>query len=175
VPYVAFNNLGGNQGKVSLYRYPGITGWEAVGNTGFSNWSALFIDLAFDDGIPYVGFIDSDSVEQTLHPPRVMKYNDPAWVNAGSNALSPNNAQYSSLSFDSGVAYTAFLDRTSGKAVVMQLNIGTWESLGDTGALVRDTTGDDSAMSLFVSGGVPYIAYIDTANGNALSVMKFSP
>jgi hypothetical protein len=175
VPYVAFNNLGADSGKISVYKYPGLTGWEAVGATGFSSWSALFINLVFNNGTPYVSFIDSDSVAPTSHPPRAMKYDGSNWINAGGNVLSPNNAQYSSLAFDNAVAYSAFLDRSSGKVAVMKLNGGTWAALGDSNALVRDTVGDDYALSLFVSDGVPYLAYIDAAHGNALSVIKYSP
>ncbi|MEQ8172856.1 MAG: hypothetical protein ABRQ38_28495, partial [Candidatus Eremiobacterota bacterium] len=58
----------------------------------------------------------------------------------------------------------------SGATVVMKYNGIDWIYVGNYGF----TAGTADCLSLFVSNGIPYIGYIDIANGNKSSVMKFS-
>ena len=147
-PYVAFNNqvMEGMEGKATVMKYTGagMTGWELIGNAGFSTGkaSSLYsgIEIAIDSNdIPYVAYPD----EGNGGKPTVMKYDGSSWVPVGTGILSEGRTFFVSLVFNNGVFYTAFEDQVnSGKATVMKYGevADSPKSFRPTGPLVPTIT-----------------------------------
>ena len=103
-PYVAFNNqvMEGMEGKATVMKYTGagMTGWELIGNAGFSTgtasskWSGIKIAIDNND-VPYVAYPD----EGNGGKPTVMKYDGSSWVPVGKGILSEGRTYFISPAF----------------------------------------------------------------------------
>ena len=59
-PYVAYRDFNYSyKAIVKKYTGEGTTGWETVGNEGFTSGAAGYVSLYVSDGIPYVACCDS--------------------------------------------------------------------------------------------------------------------
>jgi hypothetical protein len=71
---------------------------------------------------------------------------------------------------DNGSPYVAYSDYYyNHKAVLVKYNSGTWQIVG--GSTFSD--GSVSKVDLYVYNNIPYVTYIDEANGNKATVMQF--
>jgi hypothetical protein len=99
------------------------------------------------------------------------------WVNVGVAGFSADATDYTSLAFDNGIPYVAFMDWTGGlrKVSVMKFNAlsGNWVNVGPAGFF----SGEPTYISLAFDNGTPYVAfrgYIDYFNPTIrVGVMKF--
>ena len=93
-------------------------GWKTLGTTGFSDGFVLGINIAIDNGIPYVSYIDF-----TDHIPFVKKFNGTIWEDVGLNNPSDGKQVVpGSLQFDSRhTPYITFVDSV-GSGFVRNLN-----------------------------------------------------
>ncbi|WP_028601705.1 IPTL-CTERM sorting domain-containing protein [Ottowia thiooxydans] len=173
-PYVAYWAVA-NGSKASVMRLNSAgTAWEAVGGLEFSAGAANYTSLSFGpDGKPYVAYRDGANGDKAS----VMRLNSlgTAWEAVGGAGFSAGAANYTSLSFGpDGKPYVAYRDGANGnKASVMRLNsLGTaWEAVGASGF----SAGEAYFTSLaFGTGGQPYVAYQDIANGEKASVMRLN-
>ncbi len=174
VPYLAFGDQSKGY-KASVMKYSSGTGtWSFVGTAGFTPGSADFPSLAISGGVPYLAFKDNGNASKAS----VRKYNSVtgSWDAVGPSAFSSGSINYSKLRFDgSGIPYVAFSDgANSDKAAVMKYNASTlsWSIVDAAGF----SAGQATAVSLALDGaGNPHVAYIDAANSNKATVMKYTP
>lgn len=167
-PYVLYSD--GVDRKATVMKYTGIgaTGWETVGEAGFSVGAASYTSLAIDSrGILYAAYVDIANGGKAT----VMKYTGisaTGWETVGNAGFSMGGAPYLSLAIDSiGTPYVAYKDNAnSEKATVMKYTgIGAigWEAIGNTAFSV----GGVNYTSLDInSRGVPYVAYEDLGNSS---------
>ncbi|WP_312693297.1 leucine-rich repeat protein [Caproiciproducens sp.] len=170
-------------GKATVMKYTGVTaenatGWETVGTAGFSENSANYEKLAFDNsGTPYVAYRSGSEQKAT-----VMKYTgggSTGWEPVGSQYFSNGAAAFVSLVIDSGgtpyVAYKSTTDFVNNitEAAVMKYTGGSgtgWESVGSGD--ISDGNARHTSLALN-SDGTLWLAYEDEANANKLSVKKY--
>ena len=133
--------------------------WQVLGTEGFSGGAAKYTSLFVYDGTPYVAYCD-----ETLGKAVLKKFNGTGWVSVsepgGDTGFSAGAASYTSLYVDNdnGTPYVAYKDATnSNKATVRKFSGTSWDDVGNPGfsADIVDYT------SLFVYGGIPYVAYQD--------------
>jgi hypothetical protein len=169
IPYVAFGSIfGGNLGKATVMKFNG-TGWELVGEEGFSAGIMDSISLAFDqEGKPWVAYSDGANSWKAS----VMRFDGNSWVNVGSPAFSAGAAGWTSIGFSqSGQAVVAFQDAANGyKASVMIYQNPEWIYLGTPGF-----TPDSSSVTAlkFSPSGQPYVAFADWGNSGKASLMMY--
>ena len=152
--------------KATVMKFNGST-WESIGIPGFSSGEAYDIQLAIDNGTPYVAYQDRANSGKAT----VMKFNGTSWENVGTAGFSAGRADYISLAVYNGTPYVAFKDgANSGKATVMKFNGTSWENVGTAGF----SAGEADHISLAVYNGTPYVAFRDWANSGKAMVMKFN-
>jgi hypothetical protein len=174
VPYVAYRH--GN--KPWLMRFNGVA-WENVGDQVSANTPTNISLYVYDNigtPVPYVAYRDG-GIKAT-----VRRHNGTAWENVGTPGFSAGSTDFNSLYVydDNGtpVPYVAYSDGGIGghdnRATVMKFNGTAWEPVGIPGF----SAGTASGTSLYVydknGTPVPYVAYMDGANGNRATVMKFA-
>jgi hypothetical protein len=183
--YIAYQDYWSSGGNLTVRKFNSGSGsWETVGNPGFATayipgpfgGTQLFVR----NGVPYVAFqellIDNKAT--------VMKYNSAldSWVTVGSQGFSGRSVNNISLYVtEDGVPFVAFglqqpdpESESSNKATVMEYisTIDAWAFVGEP----CFSAWDADYISLFVSNGVPYVAFKDTgalAFGRA-SLMKYN-
>ena len=187
IPYVAYrDNI--NSDKITVMKYTGLggSGWEVVGDVGFSSGiggrpissDVYDISLAIDDNIPYVVYSDAGGSYEAM----VMKYNGLAWEEVGTTGtgFSDGEAWYTSLDFDSNnIPYVAYSDDPNNEgATVMKYASTTdeWVNVGGT----NFSNGVAYYTSITTYDDVLYVAYAyywdngyeQEFDGNA-TVMKY--
>jgi|GEM_PF-1815966 hypothetical protein len=175
IPYIAYQD-GANSQKLTVMKLNSQSQqWEEVGSKAFSDGSALWGTLAFDDSdTPYVGYADgARSLYQT-----VMKFNsqNDQWESVGEKGFSQADGGF--VSFDVGpgnVPYIAFADNTfesQGRISAWVYDGSKWKQAGkvgfNDGAPIQST-------GLRVNGNkVPYTAFLDGGNNSKITVMRLS-
>ncbi|MEM5948955.1 hypothetical protein WKV44_10450 [Spirochaetia bacterium 38H-sp] len=163
--YVAFSDRE-KERRLTVMRYDG-TGWEEVGEPGFSHGEVDDISLAVEEGIPYVAFGDGAHGRRIT----VMRYNGERWETIGQPGFSGNyrgNAFAISdirLVVENGIPYVAYPEENQlkdgdppiKKPVVMRYNGEEWERLGRE----SDFTNEIFWLDLAVEDGISYIIYDD--------------
>ncbi len=182
-PYVAFSDYNKSQAATVMeYTMIGDTlGWYFVGNEGFSPGAASYTSLFIDNssGNPYVAFSDSNKNGAVT----VMEYytgkNGLGWYYVGNEGFSIWSAQDVSLFIDDSTAtpipYVAFSDSNkNGAATVMNYTtvdgVLGWNYVGTEGF----SAGAAYYESLYVSNGIPYVAYQDVQNSSGATVMEYT-
>lgn len=151
----------------TMMEYSGAS-WAPVGTKGFTTGLAYDISTfsSYDQYFAYRDGSDSDKA-------KVMQYTAGAWNLLTGGAASTAGAYGMTIFYDSNFLYLAYRDApVSGKATVKRYSFlapGSWLPVGSPGF----TSGTASSLSLFVKDNVPYVAYVDWAYSNKLSVMKY--
>jgi hypothetical protein len=158
-----------NSKKATLMKFDG-TNWTSVGNVGFSAGGALYTSVAFSPaGEPYVAYVDNGNSGKTT----VLRYHGTNWLIVGQAGFSAGQAAYLSLAFNpsDGHPYLAFQDwQRSFKATVMNYSAVSWLNVGSAGF----SKGKADYTSLaFSPSGEPNVGFVDHANSEKATVMKF--
>lgn len=132
-------------------------------------------DLAFaPSGEAYVAFRDGNSGDKLS----AMRYDNAtsSWVTVGGPGFSSGIAAEPSLKIQpsSGEAYVAYRDASlTQKAAVKRFDGTSWQ---DVGSAIGVTGGSANSLSMAFHPGTsdPYISFIDGANGNGITVMRFN-
>ena len=150
--------------------------WNPVGSAGFSGGVSEYTSLAIDkSGTPYVVYSDYANSGRAT----VMKFNGTSWVIVGNADFSAGEADYTSIAIDTGgTPYVTYRDWGNGrKATGMKYNGSIssgswgWNLLGSAGF----SAGVTKYTSIAIDGdGKAYVAYMDQANGDKATVMKFN-
>lgn len=173
-PVIAFYDES-NGGKLTVSRYDrGAGTWTSVGSAGFSAGEAGSPWLAIaPDGTPYVAYVDAANGYRVA----VMRYDDASttWSLVGGAAASASSAARSKLAIaPSGIPYVAFQDQDHQSEVTVKRYDAasmTWQAVG--GARFSPGTTDDIGFAI-APDGTPYVAYVDTAHGNRLTVERLT-
>ncbi|MDD4304746.1 MAG: hypothetical protein PHG92_04690, partial [Patescibacteria group bacterium] len=166
IPYVAYrDNI--NSDKITVMKYTGLggSGWEIVGDVGFSSgigvrpiFSDVYdISLVINNNVPYVVYSDAGDSYKAM----VMKYNGLAWEEVGTTGtgFSDGEAWYTSLDFDSNnIPYVAYSDDPNNEgATVMKYASTTDEWVNVGGA--NFSNGVAYYTSIATYDNVLYVAY----------------
>jgi len=145
-PYLAFED-GANSDTATVMDYTGTgaTGWQTVGNRGFSDGEARYESFCVANGTPYVAYMDwAHNYAAT-----VMDYTGPGtgvnnsgWSDVGSPGFS-TYATYESLCSANGTLYLAF---DNGNATVMEA-VSTAPALATTPTAAPGTSYDTTAVT----------------------------
>ncbi|WP_168735956.1 InlB B-repeat-containing protein [Cohnella fermenti] len=140
--YLAYKD-GWNSNKATVEKYDDTstsasTGWETVGDAGFSAGSALFTSLFVDNGTPYLAYRDGGYSNTAT----VKKYNETnaSWETVGNAGFSAGLANYISLYVEGGTPYVAYSDNIQAKATVMKLARPTVTFVSNGGTAVASQT-----------------------------------
>ncbi|GEM_PF-2965145 len=178
-PYVAYQDMD-NEAKATVMKYTGegATGWEPVGNEGFSNDAIAFTSLQVYGGIPHVAYSEMAIVgDQLLAQAQVMKFTgvgSTGWESVGDPGSVAPLAGYTSLHVDNGTPYLAYSDglEFDGATVMKYTAAGAsgWEPVGEPGfsADRADFT------TLYMYNGTPYVVYQDLDKSMRATVMKYT-
>lgn len=163
VPYVAYWIYAPQANSMAVLKYTG-TNWGVIGNNSFVAGSASrpFFDID-KAGISYVAYKGATS--------GVKKYQS-GWtdLNNATIANAPVNDELSLAVSATDIPYLAFKD-TGHRATVMKYIGNNWVTVGNA----RFSAGSMAKISLLLDPrGVPYVAYIDSADGNKVTVMKLN-
>ncbi len=143
-----------------------------------SEGGVIYSCIAIDSNdIPYVAFGDfEDGPGEGSWKATVKRYNGSNWENVGQRRFTDNSASYISIAIDkNNVPYLAYVDYdgdddTVDKVTVMKYNVTAWEPVGEKGF----SPGKAMHLSIAIdSNNVPYVAFMDLANGSKATVMKF--
>lgn len=130
----------------------GFAQWQTIGTEGFSAGSPQYLDLAVDNGTPYVAYKDAANGEKCT----VMKFNGGNWITVGNAGFTEGIARDQSLAVANGQPYVAFTDaHNSNKPRVMTFNGTTWEYVGDV-----VSNGASYGTSICVADSIIYVAYV---------------
>ncbi|MEA5024114.1 hypothetical protein SDC9_09219 [bioreactor metagenome] len=165
-PYVAFTNILNSQDQKCVVKKFEGDSWLTVGSgDGVSNdiaaGNSLYID---DEGTPYVAYEGGNG-----HNATVYRLEDTSWVPVGYQGYaSTGSASHLSLAVYDGIAYLAYGDGHNSNAPVVRWYelpapppSSVWETVG-SGPLSSPYS---SFTSLFINGGIPYLAFSDYWNG----------
>jgi hypothetical protein len=162
-PYVVYSDWG-NDFRATVQKFNG-SNWESVGPLGFSE-QTYYTSIFVDGGTPYIAY---HAIGVT-----VMKYNVSVWESVGTTNFANGNADPVSLFIYGGTPYVGFVDGALGeKVTVMEYTGGGatgWENVGTPGF----SPGTVSDVTLFISDGTPYVAFVDPDDAHKLSVMKYN-
>jgi len=168
VPYVGFNNITTDLKGGSVVYWNAVSGlFLPVGDINFTplgTSESIFGDtLAMDGTTPYFGFCNywSSPWGQKIS---VWTFDGSNWTWLGNDYVSGSgNAGSPSLAVYDHTPFMAYAE--GGKGYVKYFDGSSWQTLGGT---YFDTA---DIVSLYISNGVPYVAYRDT--NSKLSVMKY--
>jgi hypothetical protein len=161
--YVAYQD-GAFDSKITVRSFDNSSpanGWQTVGTPGFSNGFVLGINIAIDNGIPYVAYLDFGN-----NLPSVKKFNGTLWEDVGTNNPSGGKqVVINSLQFDSRhTPYITFVDNT-GAGIVRNLNAANaWVT---TGNQALATGIENTIISLAILHDIPFVAFGVKENGIA--------
>lgn len=149
----------------------GEADWVYAGNAGLSDGAAGSPDLFHDNGKIYVAYVDRAHGDRIT----VMQYADAAsgWAPVGSPGFSAGGAQAPSLFVDSGIPYVAYELSSDGD---VQVAVMKFDGSGDSGWVPIGeplAAGEDSDPSLFVDGGIPYVAYRGAGPDNKAMAARY--
>ena len=168
--YVAYND-GASDSKITVKMFDNANvanGWQTVGPAGFSNGFSLGINIAVDNGVPYVAYLDF-----TDNAPAVKKFTTGSWEDVGTN--SPSNGEMvaiHSLKFNSNhIPFIAFV-KADGTGEVRSINAGNaWTTTGTQ----PFASGIQNPVSLAILNDVPFVAFGFKENGvTQLHVKRFN-
>ena len=163
VPFVTYRD-NFNGGKISVVIPTSSRGYNNVGPLGFSTNPIRTQQIVFKDDIPYVVFRDANTDKVT-----VMK-NDGGWFNVGSAGFSAGSILFPSLTFHEGRATVAYSDAVDNEAAsVKYYNVAEWADKNSMSA----SDGKATDQQLLSSDGDLYLAFLDWANGEKITVRKF--
>ena len=170
-PYVAFQDRSTfSPWTATVMKYDGIN-WITVGNASCSDGTAYDLSLSFSPyGQPYVAYQDvANSYKAT-----VKMFDGNTWICVGSVGFTTNFVASTSIAFSStGQPFLVFSEYNNDywKATVVKFTGSEWTPVGITS---YSASGNDSYTSLaFSPSGQPYIAFMDGANYNRATVMKY--
>jgi hypothetical protein len=168
-PYVMFADINANS-SLAVRRYTGGT-WQNVGPEYLTNTAtympSFFISQA---GVPYVAYSNAGDGSYSVN---VMSFNGSAWAAVGSQNFSLSSAEYTSIYVDGTTPYVAYKDYAAAqKCSVMKFDGAAWVFVGAQG-LSTGAVYNNSYTPVFVSAGVPYVAYADNTLGK-VQVMKYN-
>ncbi len=175
VPYVAFidNNPKLNN-PVTVMKYDSsISKWVPVGVPGFSNGTAWYPYITFDNlNTPYVSYRD-----QATGKAVVVKFDGRKWVKVGPTGFTIGSVDHPQIKFDTNNnLYISFQDwNQGGKVTVMKYDgIAAWTVVGTPGFSKEESYG----VSLFIHNNVPYVSFSYIANysgktEDGITVMKY--
>jgi LPXTG-site transpeptidase (sortase) family protein len=167
-PYVAYLDVV-NSDKATVMKYTGIglTGWETVGSTGFSDGQADYTSLALDsNGKPYVAYQDvvngSRATVKAYLPSPTVSTSSPA-SGATIQSTSTLTVDFNEDMLHDGTANAA--DNAANYILVEEGNVGSFQTTTCAiGAVVGDT--EIAILSAAYSnngGGGPYRATLGVA------------
>jgi hypothetical protein len=172
LPYVTFKDLGLLGGAARVIKFDG-NGWVELGPyywaAGISNWNKLAFD---NSGELYVAYqqINSAIVGET-----VRRFDGTNWPAVGIEHFFSADPEYTSLCFNplNNQPYVALCKNwfiLDGAASVLKFDGINWIYVGPENI----SNGKAKYTNLvFSSSGIPYLAFMDGANANKTTVMKF--
>jgi hypothetical protein len=167
-PYVGFRDCG-NGCKATVMKFDG-TNWVAVGTAGFTSGIVVNTSLAFNssEDQPYLAFGDNQNGGKAT----VMKYDGASWVSVGTPGFTAGKAADLSFAIGPiGQPAVAFGDAAnSSKATVMTFDGTSWEYLGTAGFSPIGAAYE--SIGFRPSSGDVYVAFVDSASVNKVTVMK---
>lgn len=175
-PYVVINDMSLSY-KATVVKYDG-TNWNAVGNAGFSDGSAVYPSIAktSKDSL-YVVYRDGGS-GANIYSATCKKFDGTSWVTVGANKFSAGTASYTRIEIgNNDVPFVAFSDFSGsgimalgGKVTVMRFDGTSWVPVGTRGF----SAGAVSSLDFKIDGtGGLWVAYTDNANSGAPTVKKW--
>ncbi len=177
-PYVVYSKIFNNPEedvKNATLLIPDNGAWTEV---EVSEGGVIYSSIAIDSNdIPYVAFGDfKEENEIEDFKATVKKYVSSNLVEVGQSRFSDNTASNISIAIDkNNIPYVAYVDYdddegTVDKVTVMKHNGSDWVPVGDKGF----SPGEAMYLSIAIdSNNVPYVAFMDLANGSKATVMKF--
>ncbi|MBF0544166.1 MAG: Ig-like domain-containing protein [Candidatus Riflebacteria bacterium] len=164
IPYVLVQDFNIGNGLATVKKLVNGT-WTDVGPESFSGGLIGSGSIQIDsDGTPYVAYSDYAYGFKAI----VKKFDETNWVNLGSSSgISDTSADDLSLVIQGKTIFLAFTSQN--KTTVLRWNNSSWESLG----LVRFSPGQAYFLSMAAFNDIPYLAFMDYANGLKTTVMKY--
>lgn len=147
--------------------------WLYAGNAGVSGGAAGSPDLFHDNGTLYVAYVDRARGDRIT----VMKYADAAtgWTAVGSQGFSADGARDPSLFVAGGIPYIAYEQRAGAD---VQVAVMKFDGSGDSGWAAIGAplpSGAGSEPSLYVDGGIAYIAFHEPLPDLSIHVYLYDP
>ncbi|MGR0481987.1 MAG: hypothetical protein ACTFAL_11450 [Candidatus Electronema sp. V4] len=160
-PYIAYLDSA-NSNKVNVMKFSGGS-WQQVGTPDIFAGSSISLAIDSSD-TPYVAYIDVVNVM------RVMKFSGGSWQQVDAPGISACSSI--SLAIDSsGMPYIAYHQYGINKMSVKKFSGGSWQQVGELAFSAGSSFGTNLVLD---SSGTPYVAYVDDANDQKASVMKFN-
>jgi hypothetical protein len=178
-PYIAYTD--GDTYKTTVKKFNG-TNWEDVGSPRFSSGSAGYVKIAFNGDIPHVIYKDYSLGGKAV----VMQYSSSnGWVAfaGASGGISDGEVESTDIEIiDSGDGfkiYAAYKDIENGDGITVKKNDDSfsfnWSDVGTPGFSDGELDGSESVLDLELDkDGIPYVAFVDKANGKEITVMKYN-
>jgi hypothetical protein len=178
-PYVAYTD--GDTYKATVKEFDG-TNWVDVGSPRFSSGGIGYIKLAFNGDIPHVIYKDYSLGGKAV----VMQYSSSnGWVAfaGASGGISDGEVESTDIEIiDSGDGfkiYAAYKDIENGDGITVKQNDDSfsfnWSDVGTPGFSDGELDGSESVLDLELDkDGIPYVAFVDKANGKEITVMKYN-
>lgn len=173
-PYVAFKEYFGSTYMLTVMKYSsGSDTWIKLGSPGFLSGEPGETSLFVYNGTPYVAFQDLSNYYKVT----VRKFNlgTSLWDTVGSSGLSPDSAYGLCLYIYDGIPYLSFEDGGMSRAMsVMRYDadLGDWSFVGPRAFSRPCATA--SSSSLYISDGIPYVAFNNTPENQAATLMRYS-
>lgn len=139
---------------------------SSLGGSIGAAWNATSpVALAFDDSFPVCAYMESTAGGIVV---KNLPSSAGAWTVLGNPVDSMKTGKEIVLAVDNHNVYMAFT-ADNGKLCLWEYSGSSWDTLGKR--YISD--GAASSINLVVTGGTPYIAYKDAANGNKLTVQSY--
>ncbi|MEI6080237.1 MAG: hypothetical protein WCQ53_06360 [bacterium] len=173
VPYVAYISLTDNKAYVMKYVEANAS-WEKVGEAEATESTVSSLSMAIDStGNIYIAYADADNGD--VPRARMFSALGSAWSDLGIS-ISAKSAAFISSDIFGDVFYVAYREEAGSNPVTVKKynSVGSsWDQVGAAGF----SDGDVQYVSLHIfddgANGVPYVAYMDEAHGNKITVMNF--